>query len=475
MKKHLSFVLILAFLGLLLPGRALSSSGTTGQPDPEASSQSVQAAHSVYLPLLTQTFPDKSIFGAEFAGTSTGLANMKNAGMYWARLNAISWADIEPSPGVRNWGALANFETMVKDMHSHGVEVIAIIRETPTWAQKVPGSVCGPIQDEDIPAFANFVKDVVARYSQAPYYIKHWEIQNEMDVPVNTQTTVFGCWGDPSDTRYYGGRYYAKVIKQVYPAVKAADSQSQVLLGGLLLDCDPNNPPVINGQTKDCTPAKYLEGVLVDGGGNYFDAVSFHAYDYYNSQLGSFGNINFAASEANHAVLVNKATFLRSVLNKYGFGHKPLMNTEVALLCTEGCDANFELTKAYYLARAYADAIKAGLKANIWYTVTPTWRNTSLLQSDGTANPAYDAYKFAHQMMSDATSISDLSLNSTVRGYELRFPGKRVWLLWTTLGQSSTINLPAVPQGIYDTLGNYQGTSQSLYVDYRPVYVVLSP
>jgi hypothetical protein len=369
---------------------------------------------------------------------------------------------------------LANFEQMVMDMHSRGLEVIAIIRETPTWAQAVPGSFCGPIQDEDIPAFADFVKEVVAKYSQAPYYVRHWEIENEMDVPVNTQTTVFGCWGDPGD-EYYGGRYYAKVIQKVYPAVKTADPQSQVLLGGLLLDCDPNNPPIINGQAKDCSSGHYLEGVLVGGGGNFFDAVSFHAYDYYYEQLGAFGNPNFDSSQANHTVLMDKTAFLRGVLNKYGFGNKPLLNTEVALLCVNDCDADFELTKAYYLARAYADAIKAGLQANVWYTVAPSWRNTSLLSSDGSPNPAYEAYQFAHQMMSDATSISELSLNSSVHGYELRFPGKRVWLLWATLGQSSGIQLPAVPQGIYDTLGNFQGTSQSLVVDFRPVYVVLSP
>jgi hypothetical protein len=474
MKKHWSLVLILAFLGLLLPGRALSSLGFTVQPALPASSQEVQAAYNVYLPVLTQTFPDRSIFGAEFAGTDTGLTDMKDAGAYWARLNAISWADIEPSPGVRSWGVLANFEQMVMDMHSRGLEVIAIIRETPTWAQAVPGSFCGPIQDEDIPAFADFVKEVVAKYSQAPYYVRHWEIENEMDVPVNTQTTVFGCWGDPGD-EYYGGRYYAKVIQKVYPAVKAADPQSQVLLGGLLLDCNPNNPPIINGQAKDCSSGHYLEGVLVGGGGNFFDAVSFHAYDYYYEQLGAFGNPNFDSSQANQTVLMDKTAFLRGVLNKYGFGNKPLLNTEVALLCVNDCDADFELTKAYYLARAYADAIKAGLQANVWYTVAPSWRNTSLLSSDGSPNPAYEAYQFAHQMMSDATSISELSLNSSVHGYELRFPGKRVWLLWATLGQSSGIQLPAVPQGIYDTLGNFQGTSQSLVVDFRPVYVVLSP
>jgi len=294
-------------------------------------------------------------------------------------------------------------------------------------------------------------------------------------VPVNTQTGVFGCWGDPNDTQYYGGRYYAKVIQQVYPAVKAADHQSQVILGGLLLDCDPNNPPLVNGQTKDCTSANYLEGVLVGGGGNYFDAVSFHAYDYYNQMPGSFGNINFAASEANHTVLTYKAAFLQNVLNKYGYGSKPLMNTEVALLCMDACDTDFEMTKANYLARAYADALKAGLLANVWYTVAPNWRNTSLIAPDGNPYPAFQAYQFAHKMMSGATSISDIAPNATVRGYEIRSSGQRIWLLWTAVGESSSVSMPSVPRGVYDTSGNSLGTSQSITVDYKPVYVVLNP
>lgn len=474
MKKIIVLSLVFGLFVALIPGRALTYSGSTDQPPPTPNLQETQDQR-VYLPLLAQSYSIQSLFGAEFAGGSTGLAEMDNAGLYWARLNQISWAKIEPSPGVRDWSSLAGFEQMVIAMHARGLEVIAIIRETPSWAQAVPGSVCGPIQDEDIPAFANFVRDVVARYSQAPYEIRHWEIQNEEDVPVNTNTGVFGCWGDPSDTQYYGGRYYAKVIQQVYPVVKAADPQSQVILGGLLLDCDPNNPPVVNGQTKDCTPAKYLEGVLVGGGGNYFDAVSFHAYDYYNQIPGSFGNLNFGASEANHTVLTYKTAYLKDVLNKYGFGNKPLMNTEVALLCSDGCGTDFELTKAYYLARAYADAFKAGLTANVWYTVAPNWRSTSLIAEDGSPNPALQAYAFAHKMMAHAASIADLAPNAIVRGYEIRSSGQRVWLLWTAVGESSSLNLPSTPRGVYDALGNALPASQTINVDYRPIYVVLNP
>jgi hypothetical protein len=42
-------------------------------------------------------------------------------------------------------------------------------------------------------------------------------------------------------TLNFGGEYYGNMLKIVYPAIKSADPQAQVLVGGLLLDCDPVN------------------------------------------------------------------------------------------------------------------------------------------------------------------------------------------------------------------------------------------
>ena len=36
---------------------------------------------------------------------------------------------------------------------------------------------------------------------------------------------------------YYGGGYYAEMLKIVYPQIKAADPEAQILIGGLLLFC----------------------------------------------------------------------------------------------------------------------------------------------------------------------------------------------------------------------------------------------
>ena len=75
-----------------------------------------------------------------------------------------------------------------------------------------------------------------------------------------------------------------------------------MLIGGLLLDCDPGpNPNICAELGKNDRPPKYLEGILRNGGGNYFDGVAFHAYDffpYYAPALGDYSNARAATERA---------------------------------------------------------------------------------------------------------------------------------------------------------------------------------
>src|SRR5690606_32739206 len=118
---------------------------------------------------------------------------------------------------------------------------IIVISHTPTWAQQVPGASCGPIKPTALADFAKFMGEMASRYSKPPYNVHYWEIGNEPDVAPEQvpNDSVFGCWGNMSDP-YYGGAYYAEMLKVVYPAIKKADPLAQVVFGGLLLDCDPN-------------------------------------------------------------------------------------------------------------------------------------------------------------------------------------------------------------------------------------------
>ena len=193
----------------------------------------------------------------------------------WVRYNGLRWSSVEVNKGDRDWSAMVDLEDSLIRASQNGIEVILIVRSTPSWAQAIDGATCGPIKVDELTAFGQFMYDAVQRYSKPPFNVKYWEIWNEPDTTYVEEmaTQPFGCWGDYND-EYFDGGYYADVLKVVYPYMKAADTETQVLIGGLLLDCDPGPDPNICSQlSKNDRPPKYLEGILRNGGGNYFDGI----------------------------------------------------------------------------------------------------------------------------------------------------------------------------------------------------------
>ena len=48
----------------------------------------------------------------------------------------------------------------------NGLKVIAVVKYTPDWAQKYPGSACGPIKSTAFADFAEFLTAPVNRYKE---------------------------------------------------------------------------------------------------------------------------------------------------------------------------------------------------------------------------------------------------------------------------------------------------------------------
>ncbi len=417
------------------------------------------------------------VFGVEAyqITASGGLDQISQTGTRWLRRNAVVWSDTEPNQGVRVWNLLAGIEAELRNASSRGIQVIMIVRGTPTWAQKVPGSKCGPIRQDKFAAFGNFLRDLVSRYSSAPYNVKYWELWNEPDIdPAVVQSdSVFGCWGDQNDA-YYGGGYYAEMLKVVYPQIKAADPQSQVVVGGLLLDCDPRSACAAVGHGDK--PPKFLEGILKAGGGSYFDGISFHAYDFYSGELGKYAVPNWkSAWNTTGPTLVAKSNFVKSLLTANGVSAKFLMNTETALLCGS-CNKNstFENTKAFYVAQVYATAIAQGLRANIWYSVLG-WQNSGLVDEKMNALPAFNAFKFASMELRGVQPIGEITEYPGVKGYEFNRGDRRIRILWSLDGMVHPITLPRVPLAVYHVEGTPITPTNSLNVTLEPQYLEQSP
>jgi hypothetical protein len=271
------------------------------------------------------------------------------------------------------------------------------------------------------------------------------------------------------------------MLKVVYPEIKAANPYAQVLIGGLLLDCDPDNPPenpADPGEKADCSPARFLEGILVNGGGEYFDGVSFHAYDYSGGRLGGYGNGSWGSAwNTTGPVLIAKARFIRELLTAYSHNDKFLLNTESAVLCAapaEKCQSqDFLLTKAYYVTQSAASAAAEGLAANIWYSLVG-WRNSGLIDAQREPEPAYYAFLFAAKKLNGVRLISEQKSLPGIMGYV--FSDERnhpLYVLWSADGLPHSFQLPREPDAVYDFLGESIQPTINIQIGPAPVYIEL--
>ncbi len=379
---------------------------------------------------------------------------------HWVRLNTISWREAQPTAtSPINWSApsFQRFEREVLAANTLGLQVMAIIDDHPSWAT---GStkICAAILDEYHDEFAAFVRAVVAKYSQAPYLVRYWELGNEPDVDPSLvgEDFPFGCWGDMND-EYYGGERYGRMLRVVTPAIRAADPGAKVIFGGLLLARPENKPHHTDGK-----PFNFLAGALRAGAGPYFDILAFHTYPTYFERTG-VSHIDFdldsqslgGAWVSRGGTTVGKARFLREVMQQYGI-NKPLFLNETGLRCDDrytsisgscaAASAVFEQAKANHLIRSSMRAIADGVETYIWYTLQgPGWSSTGLLDGAQQPRPAYIAMKTAIERLNEVR-VPPQTFTGYGAGIEAyRFSGNGfvldvIWSVDSTLRQ---ITLPA--------------------------------
>jgi hypothetical protein len=430
--------------------------------------------------------PSEPILGLQFnqLPPPEQIALLPRPDILWMRTNLIFWDQIEPQrtdPPTYDWSVID--EAALANAGESGIEILLVVQFAPEWAQRYPPSACGPIAEESLERFGQFMNALVSRYSQPPYNIHHWEIGNEQDVAREDvqPRSVYGCWGERNDP-YFGGGYYGEMLKATYPQVKAADPESQVIVGGLLLDCDPANPPEREpGVLRNCSPGQFLEGILVNGGGDFFDGVSFHSYDFYMGELGKYANGNwFSSWDTTGPSLIAKTRFLRDVLSRYGYEDKLLLNTEMALICgRDGSEPEcqteeYQLTKAYYLPQSAITGMAVGLDANTWYSLFG-WRGSRLVTQELEPLPVFEALLTASERLDRSIFVGEITDFPGVQVYEYERDGARNWLLWSKDGADHPVSLPEMPASVMDAFGDELQPSQELTITKVPVFIHWSP
>ncbi len=480
--------LILVLTASIFPGVANKIPSSFNKLAGNNQIEQLQYNYNIYLPVVIKEYTGPpTIFGNE----TTILSNTdiqdksRSANVYWVRSYVFSWNLIEPvdtTPANYNWESVDG-QALI-NAASRRLHVIATIKMTPSWAQKYSGYLCGPVAKSKFSAFAEFLQEVVRIYSKPPYNIKYWELGNEPDIDRNLvpPDSEYGCWGEESDT-YYGGGFYADMLKVVYPAIKSVDPNAQVLIGGLLLDCDPTHPVVDEGKT--CKPGKFLEGILRNGGASYFDIVSFHGYPYYAIyQDPNKTYPQYLYYDEHHkywisrgGIVLGKINFLNEVMASRGVS-KPIIASEAALTCSS-CGPNdpvYEEAKADYVVWLYVRNLAIGVLGTTWYTMEgPGWRYAGLLDEDQNPRPAYNALRFLARELTETTYQGVVTQFTYLRGYQFGNSWRRIWVLWAPDEQPYTINLPTGATAVYDKYGVVVTPESGRITIKSPVYIEFPP
>ncbi len=404
--------------------------------DPEAASQPVDP-FGVYL------WADSQL-------ALPGAQEMTEAGASWTNVH-LHWSDVESQAGQYNW---ARWDGILTAATAHGYQVIVTIGGNPSWAAD---TACGPIRQDNLQAFADFLTAAAARYGSAPYNVRHWALYNEPD---NANPVDFpwlgGCWGanHPNAAQGAGGAAYANMLSYAYPAIKAGNPDAQVLLGGLAYEY---------WYQTDGGPFDYyfLNDLLNAGGAAYFDIANFHYYPAWAWRWADPGGDRYKSN------IYGKAQDILSEIKGISGEDKPIACTEVGYPTAgptgHALAYNEELSSRYVL-QVYARAMYTGIQTVIWLEgVDETYLEYSygLLRSDLTNKQPYDSYRTMVREVAGATSVTartDYPVN--VEGYDFEMRGNTRTALWVlgeySLNQAFPLALAGGTLRVVDRLGAEQ-------------------
>lgn len=452
-------------------------------PDRREAIPVIQASgqYTVYLPIAMRLFDAtwQPVWGTQATDYNV-LDKATDAGMAWIRINAY-WKNIEPTNDNYNWGSLD--DAISKSIAADLTPMVGIVTN-PAWAD-ADNTYCGPLKDNQY--LTDFLTDLVNRYKGAPYNVKYWEIGNEVDHDYDVSHQLYpgggiGCWADLVPQ-------YVEFMRVAHDAIKAADPDAHVILGGLAMlgysEIDNTN---------------FLRHVLQQGGGPYFDIVAFHFGETQDHAWYTCADRDRAPGHTCQSVegLQGKAQIVRDTLTQEGWPGKTILLNELGFHC-EPCDAARQEAHARWVVKAHARAMAEELPVVIWFTLNyPGFHGSSLLNSDGSARPAYNVYPVMAselRMMRYKRTIDGASEFGVtdLEGYVFGIDSvKEKSVMWVNGSTPRLVSYPAASVGtgqlrVVDRYGNARiltdnsddGTAGDGYISVQvtedPIYVHVYP
>lgn len=372
------------------------------------------SAYTVYLPVVQRNHcPASSRVASPFSISIAALHQideespalleaLRESGAGWARVR-IDWGLIQPDPPPADyvWGPY--HDEKLRLVAETGVKLVAVVGDPPAWAAD---ERCAPIYPERLDEFSQFLTDLVNRYKAPPYHIKHWELINEPDGTTSGLGEVgLGCWGDEHTDQ--DGERYAEMLEVANGAIKSADPEATVLMGGLAYDWFTE---YYGGPFDRYFP----DDVMKAGGAEHVDVLNFHYFPDWHREWERWDSrscdrrLNWLpaptcgdtfdgvgdAYEATGIDLGAKTSYFSNRMRTCHGVERPIWVTE---LSEHGYSDDPEslTTQARYVIKGYARGLAAGVENITWYALTAP--NDSfeqdLLFDDWTRKSAYYAYQ----------------------------------------------------------------------------------
>jgi len=171
-------------------------------------------------------------------------------GFQWVR-QTFPWADIEAQAGQYDWAA---WDRIVAAVQEHDPNLIAVLDTSPEWAQRAAGRYSPP---QEVAEFGRFAQAFAERYREEIDYYQIWDEPN-----------LSSHWGNA----YVDPASYARLLREGYIQVKAADPSSFVLTAGLAPNSE-SGPLNLN-------EVAFLQGLYAAGADDYFDIVAVKPYGF---------------------------------------------------------------------------------------------------------------------------------------------------------------------------------------------------
>ena len=375
-----------------------------------------------------------------------GRTKLHDAGALWTTV-FLRWNQVEASPGVYDW---SYWDQVLTALHDSGYEIVVTVLGNPSWAAD---TTCGPIREEALDDFATFMGKAAARYRESPR-VRMWALYNEPDNSdaVEYGDLLGGCWGDannPHAAPGAGGDAYANMLKHVYPAIKAANPDAYVAIGGLAYDYFTIDP---GGGLFD--PA-FLEDVAKAGGADYFDFLNFHYYPW-------TADIHWEPEGANRYEwhLAFKGRWITTEVYNLTGQRKPIMITEVGETSHNKDYTPDYRRQIHVIYETFMHSRMIHAYPIIWFTaidlefsINYDGRYYGLLHLDGSPKPSYYAYKTLVEELKDATFVRPRDdLPARFEGYEFNDRGHTKTVLWMYPGHPQypppqPVDLPVSQKG----------------------------